>query len=146
MADLAERPAGATNDGAVDDRAHADAAADGDDQQVVEPATGTVEVLSHGQGVDVVVDEDGNAQASLEDAGETRADPLGQWRADDVSRARLDAAGHADADTQWLLASEAGFLAKLVEGSAEELDDLVERGVCGRGAARPSPAVRHRGR
>jgi len=75
VAELAGAPAGAAVDLAVDDDPQADAAAHGDRDEVGDVVPAAVEALRHGEGVDVVVDEDRHAERVLELVAQREARP-----------------------------------------------------------------------
>ncbi len=78
MTDLAGPAVGPAVDEAVDDQPHADAAADRHDEQVRKPAAGSEQLLGDGEGVDVVVEQDRQAQTGLQQADEIEVRPFEQ--------------------------------------------------------------------
>ena len=68
VAELAGAAAETTIDVSAGDDAEADAAPDGDGEKVFDVVPAAVEPLRDGEGVDVVVDEDRQAECFLDDA------------------------------------------------------------------------------
>ncbi|BDZ46513.1 hypothetical protein GCM10025866_24220 [Naasia aerilata] len=106
----------AAEDCAVDDDARAHTGSDGEDQEVVVLPADAVEALGDGEGVDVVLDEDREAQLAAERGPERRLAPAELARIDEPVAAAVDAARNADADAQ-----QGGLLAAANE-AVEERD------------------------
>src|SRR5262249_5235276 len=87
VADLAAEPAGPAHETSVEDNPGAESRARGEDDERLDAAGRTERPLGERERVDVVVDEDGNAEASGEQRGERSIGELG-----DVMDLRADAA------------------------------------------------------
>ena len=97
--DLAGNPGDAAVEAAADDQPDADPGREAQVDDVAAAATGAEDVLAHGAGVGVVLDQDGHPEPVLELLGRPDPIPAGQdpFAADDAVR-RSDGGGEPDAD------------------------------------------------
>ena len=112
--------------GAVDDDAAADAAADGDEEHVAGAATGAESVLGDGGGVGVVLQEARDVELLLEPRGEGDIAPAREVGGmGDHAAQVVDRPGRGDADRRQLLLAEARLAQALAQGGGHAGDDGV---------------------
>ena len=122
VADLSRSPSRTAQDHAVDDDRGADAGTDRDDEEAVVAATQAVQALGHGEGVDVVLDEDGQAELAAQALPDRGVGPAQLGRVDDALALTVDVARHADADAEQRSVGTTG------DETAQQLDELREHG------------------
>jgi hypothetical protein len=100
VTDLAGATSDAAQQGAVDDRGAADAAADGDDHRRVVVASYAEQPLGDGQGVDVVVDQDRDAELAPQELTHVDVAPAERRGVDGPDSLVRHRTGKADANAQ----------------------------------------------
>src|SRR4029453_10981520 len=123
VADLAGGPGGPAVQGAVQDQAHADAGADGQEAEVGDPDGQAPPALALGGQVDVVLDPDAVPENLAQPGQQPLAAPAGQVGGqDDRAPGRLEHPGAAHGDVLDLVPADAGLGGQAV-GDGPELAD-----------------------